>query len=274
MTELVNEIIKTVKKKKELTSISDDFVKEQVFSFLKKNPKIAEYLEKRDAKTLQRSAKYKELIKKMRAELRKSYGLFSTKEAKLRENYLVEKDHDSILKSHVSTKERMRIYPVLYKKIWEITSVPKTIIDLGCGMNPFSFKYMHLGKVEYLASDISRTDCDFIQKYFDAELRIKGKTMVIDVLKSDLKKLPKSDVCFLFKLLDPALVKNRKTAERIIEDVPAKWIIASFSTKTIGARKMKDADRNWILNMCKRKGYLVKVLKFENEIFYVIQKWK
>lgn len=269
---LIEKIAETVLQKKELKTISRDFVLEKIEVVLKNNTKLADWAQEHDSKTLERSSKYKELIKKIRAELRKSYGLFSTKDVVLREKYLAAKDYDAILKSHVSTKERMRIYPVLYKKIWEVTGKPKSIMDLGCGMNPFSFKYMYLEKIEYFASDISHQDCDFIQKYFDSEHGINGTTKVVDVLKDDLTKLKETDVCFLFKLLDPALVKNRKTAEKIIETVPATWVIASFSTRTVGARQMNNANRSWILNLAGKKDYFVKVLKFDNELFYVIKK--
>ena len=273
--ELIKKILKDIKKKRELNTIEDKFVSEKIVKYLNSNSKLKKFLIKHEPKTLSRSEKYKKIIKIIRAELRKVYGVYTTKETKLRNECLKNKDYDTILKSHLSTKERLGIYLTLYKKIWNITGKPKSILDLACGMNPFSFKYMELKKVKYFAIELSNEDCEFINQFFKQE-NINGKAKAMDLLKIKEKnifeKFPQFDVAFLFKFLDTTIIKSQKIAELFIKSIPAKWIIVSFSTKTIGQRKMKKTERNWILKMCEKLGYEVKVLKFENEIFYVIKK--
>ena len=276
--EIIKKIIIDIKKKKELAAVEDEFVKDLLIQYLSQKSKLIDFLIEHELKTLPRSSKYKQLIKDIRATLRKVYGVFQ-KQIKEREEYLKEKEYVSILKSHLSTKERLPIYKELYEKLWEIIGKPKSIIDLAAGMNPFSFEFMNLDKVKYFASELSKEDVKFIQKYFDSEKRISGKTRVINLLKIKknpqlLKKLPNSDVCFLFKVLDSIeLTRKEKIGEIIIENVPVRWVIVSFPTRTISQKKMEKGLRRWkIENMCKRLDFEFKRLNLLGEVFYIIKK--
>ncbi len=273
--ELIRKIVEDVKKKKELFAIDDYFIEKIVKKYLSSNAKLKNFLIEHEPKTLSRSGKYKQLIKKIRSELRKVYGVYAKKDFEKRKEFLEKRDYDSILKSHLSTKERFGSYPKLYEKIWGITGKPKSILDLACGMNPFSFGHMNIKNLTYWAIDISEEDAKLISKFFKKE-KINGKAKAMDLLKIKEKnifeKFPKFDVAFLFKFLDTAIIKSRKIAELLIKSITAKWVVVSFSTKTIGQKEMKKANRDWIIKMCKRLEYEVKVLNFENEIFYVIKK--
>jgi len=271
---LIEKITKHVKKKKELSLIDDSFVEKIVKEKLEKNPKLKKFFEEHEK--LNRSKKYKNFIKKIRAHLRKVYGVYLSKGFEKRNEFFKKGDYCSILKTHLSTRERFEIYPKLYKEIWKITGKPKSIIDLACGMNPFSFKFMGLKNVRYLAIDISPEDVKLINKFFKKE-GINGKAKLLDLLKIEhyniFKPFKEFDVAFLFKSLDIPIVKSKKIAELLIKKVPAKWVVVSFATKTIGQRKMKKANREWIKKIAEKLGYKVKVLNFENEVFYVIKKW-
>ena len=111
MEEFINEI----KKKKELRDIDDNF--------------ILEMFERYNISNLTPKQR-KVLVKDARAKLRLIYGLFRTKQK------------GPVLERHASTRERLPYYGELYNHIFEITGTPKVILDLGCGVNPFSYKYL------------------------------------------------------------------------------------------------------------------------------------
>ncbi len=83
--ENVRSLISAIKQKKELQHISDDFVRDQVFSYFQQNPQRISDLAN------PRSQKYKQIIKEARAKLRRVYGLFRTTEEgkKRRELYML-----------------------------------------------------------------------------------------------------------------------------------------------------------------------------------------
>lgn len=270
---LIDKIVKDVKNKKELSKIGDLFVRNNVEKELKKRHKLTKFLSEHEFRTVDRSSKYKNFIKLIRAELRKIYGLFETKDSTKREEFLKKKDYKSILKSHLSTKERYDFYPEIYKKIWKITGKPKSILDLACGMNPFSFEYMNLKDVNYFAVELSKEDSNFIQNYFNQNKKINGKSKAMNLLNIKDFEFPKSDIAFIFKFLDPAIIKNKKFAEQFLKKIPAKYIIVSFSTETISKKPMRNPRRKWFENICKNLDFEIKkILEFKNEIFYVIKK--
>lgn len=295
--ELILKIIKDVKNKPELRNINENFVKNLLQKELEKNSKLIEFLVKHQIKNINRSEKYKKLIKTIRAILHITYGVFLTKEAKKIKQLMLNlkeainkatkltdtiEEHKAVLCTHKSTKERLQIYPKLYSQIWQITGEPKRIIDLASGLNPLSFPWMGLNFVSYFATELNKEDCDLINDYFSAmkKFNLHGQAVQLDlqqVLKEPelLKSLPNSDVCFLFKVLDTIeLTKSHKISQIIISTVPAKWIIASFPTKTLGKKANMPTKRLWLEKMCAHLGYQFKMLIFDNESFYIINTFK
>ena len=138
---MLTQLIKDIKQKKELSALDDKFVKEELNRFFKREPKI---LKKLNEELNPKSKEYKQVIKEVRSKLRRSYGLFRVeKETKNLKELIKNKDYKKILETHSSTKERLPFYDQLYQKLFKITGKPKTILDLGAGINPLSYSYMN-----------------------------------------------------------------------------------------------------------------------------------
>jgi 16S rRNA (guanine(1405)-N(7))-methyltransferase len=262
-------LISSIKKKKTLKSISNKLIKDEILKYINQNPELIKSINNKKSKN------FKKIVKEIRKKLHLIYGSFQTSKKNKRGKYLKDLDIKKILSTNISTKERLEIYPNLYKKIFKITGKPKTIVDLGCGINPISFPFMNLKKINYFCYDIDKNDLDFIKKYFKL-MKINGKTKILNLLKVKkdpdmIKKIPKSDVAFLFKLLDSLETKGHKLSEIIISNLNSKHVVVSFSTKTITRKIMKHPYRGWIERMLKRLNLKFKKLIFSNEIFYIIK---
>jgi len=280
---MIQEILRKVKENKKYKTLADDIVKKEIQNYLKTN-KIKE-ITKQD-------------IKNIRAKLHKTYSSFQTKKKNKRylyldnlkhalnnnnnnkENIEINKIIEQLLSITISTKERINDYKQIYKQIFEITGNPETIIDLGSGLNPLSYSYMNLKKLNYYAYDIDEEDIRFLNEYFQIMKKqnnnFNGKASILDV--KDLKKvlqIPKADIIFLFKIIDiiNQSEKNYKTSEELIKNliVKSKYVVASFATKTITRKKMNYPERKWFELMLDRTNLYFKVLKTDNEIFYVIK---
>lgn len=264
----MNELIKQIKNKMELRQISDKFVKEQLNIYLKKNPKAKKFLES-DYST--RSSSYKKIIKEVRAELRRSYGLFRNKvDFDELKRLIVKGEFKEILKLHSSTRERLPFYKELYKRIFKITINPKTILDLGCGLNYFSLIDYDF---EYYGYDISKDEMKIVDDYIKSTKKT-GTARVLNVLDTvKVRKLPRSDVAFLFKMTDVLdKGKGHKKTEEVVKAIPSRYVVVSFPTLTMSGRKMNFPRRKWIELMCSRLDYEFRILEFSNEIFYVLRK--
>ena len=277
-------IIADIKRKKELGELSDDFVRDRLFSYLQKNHKAVQFLLQPYSP---KSSRYKLIIKSVRAELRKVAGLFRLEKGPQERQQLLKQVVKGtpllpaiakILKTHASTKERLPFYQELYAKLFTHTGAPKAIIDLGCGLNPFSIPYMNLPALQYYAYDIMEGEIALLKKFFRwLHLQNKNFDGSINTLNLlhwvKLKELVKADICFLFKMTDVLdRGSGHKVTEAVIKSVPAKFVVVSFPTLTMSGKKMNHPRRKWIELMCQRLFYKFYILGFNNEIFYVIKK--
>ena len=233
-------------------------------------------------------------MKCVRAELRRSAGLFSQEGGDLKQieeliqDYFTAKGKAakekvllSLLQSHASTLERLPIYSSLYTQLFAITGLPTKVLDLGCGLNPLSIPLMKLeyGKnVEYHAYDVHALQMNMLGDFFERmhveESAFNGEGGVLDLLEIEkVKMLPKAEVALLFKVAD-VLDKNKghTKSEEVFRAVPARWLVVSFATKTMSGKRMTAPRRIWMEWMCDRLRWSYKVIEFENEIFYVIKK--
>ena len=244
-------LISKIKEKKPLDRLDNVFVKTFIEKFFNTNPKIKKKFNENKFK--KKDLEY--VIKNVRNELNRIYGQFWL-------------DKDLELSSHKSTKERRNYYSYIYKKILEYTGKPGKVLDLGAGLNPLS--YHILGRdIYFIATELTDYDCNIIKDIFRKN-KIKG-----DVIKLDLfsyNNLPKADVCFMFKLLDALDINDHKFSEKLMKNIDVKYVVVSFSTKSIRDKRMNYPRRGWFEIMLNRLNYKFTKFEIENEIFYVVCK--
>ncbi len=271
-SQLIQQYMQEVKANKKYSTLADEIVLQEIKEYLRKNP------------TLKRVDK--QSVKDIRAKLHRLYSSYLRGKKSKRDKLLQELKANSenlnlinkILASAVSTKERLDDYQEIYKKIFQITGIPKTIIDLGAGLNPVSFSYMNLEQLNYYSYDIDNQDIDFLNKYFEImkSKGLNGKAEILNILDfKKIKNLPSTDIVFMFKLLDLINTKNSKPGEELIKYLinnKTKFIIASFSTRTISGKPMNLPKRKGFELMLQRNNLKFQTIKTNNEIFYVIHK--
>ncbi len=277
MKDKLQKIISKIKGKKNL-GIDDKYVIEILNKYLK-NPKIKEIF-KKDEKLIFRNKKFKLLVKKIRTDLYKVHGLYQVKNQFKKQELLnnlkkannigeIKKISKEILKQHTSSRERLDDYKKIYSEILKITK-PKIIIDLASGLNPCSIVLSNF-KGNYYAYEISKDNVQFLNKYFKIikNYRINGKAYTKDITKNfDFEK---ADVCFLFKFLDLLEKKRKPFLINLIKNLKCRYLVISFSKKTISLKNMKNIERSWFLKIIKDLNLQYRQLDFENELFYIIK---
>ncbi len=261
-------IISKIKEKKELKGISNEVIKNELNKFLQQNPKIQKQLNESAINKLLKSKALEVCKKEIRKVLRYCTGMFEI-DTKKRKHLLEQNNILELLKTHLSTKERYSYYDEIYKKIFKITKKPNSILDLGCGLNPLSLSKEFMKSTKYFAGDINQDNLEVVNEYFRKN-KFEGDVFFYD-LKSSNGRLPKTDICFLFKILD--LIDNRghKNAEKVLRQIPSKFIIVSFSKITLSGKKL-NSPRNWLKLLLERLNWKYSLFETENEMFFVIEK--
>lgn len=299
------ELIEDIKDKKELRALDNNFIKNKLNVFFKnRNHEQAKekFLKKLDVsktyKQFTKSKEYNFLIKELRAELRRVYGVFIMDGYAHKKKLLEELDkehtpeevmeiHEKLLLLHKSTKERMHHYEELYDTIFDtIDDFDKedkllnshdryTFMDLACGLNPISSIFFKDKIIKYYASDISTEDCEFLKDYFDKtdiNAVIFPADLTDEKLFYKLEKI-KVDVCFIFKTLDGLERIKRNISEDLLKSISTKYFAVTFPTVSIsGTKDIAMNKRVWFENMLVRIGWKFEKFDISSELLYVIQK--
>jgi len=253
MTELTL-IVQKIKQKKELSGIENSIVLEHLTNYLEKNKILLEKLT---------DSQIKLVVKDIRARLREKVGRFQVS-TKSRYPLLEKGDIQAVLHTHSSTKERVYFYPQLKEIIRKLKI--KSILDLGCGINPLALAEPG---VKYYASDINSEDLDAVRTFFK-NYKINGEVFVCDLNKIEDCTLPKTDLTLVLKVFDILGKSDYRTAKNVIEKISSNHLIVSFSTRTLSGKPMKNQRRHWFERLLDSLLYKFEIVKSDNEIFYIV----
>jgi len=307
------ELIEDIKDKKELRTLDEDFIKNKLEVFFKDRhheQSKEKFLKKLEAsktyKQFTKSREYKFLIKELRAELRKVYGVFILEgynkrvgilerlkalsdEDKSKDNPEYMDLHNQLFSLHKSTKERMDHYEELYQTIFDkiedfekeskiLDSEDKYIfMDLACGMNPISSVLFSDKISKYYASDISTEDCEFLKSYFDTtglDVIIFPADLTEQKIFYKLEKI-KVDICFIFKTLDGLERIKRNISADLLKSISTKYFAITFPTLSIGGlREIKEHRRLWFERVLDNLGWKYGKFTMGSELLYVVKKGK
>ncbi len=144
--------------------------------------------------------------------------------------------------AHASTRERLPILDEFYERIFAITGVPTTVVDIACGLNPLAAPWMHLpDRACYVAYDIDSQMLGFV----DGALELFGIPHRVEM--RDIVSDPPDDACDLALLLKsvPCLDQQDTGASaRVIRAIHASQIVVTFPTRSLGGHG-KGMARNY-----------------------------
>jgi len=137
------------------------------------------------------------------------------------------------MRGHASTRERLPHLSTFYRSLWELTGVPRRLLDLGCGLNPLALPWMRLADATYLATDVDAGTLDVVRGFLDAVGQphvLEARDLVDDV------DLPAADVALLLKLVTTLDRQDPAGAGRLLDALPARHAVVSFAARSLGGR--------------------------------------
>jgi hypothetical protein len=269
----LNELLDLVLGKRELSGINKDFARQVLLRWLEDNPSVA-VAYRSDPKRFTRKKEFQRLRSEVRKELRTVYGAFFKGQYPAKKKKAVaaliaadsEANAHNVLKLHRSTAERLNSYPFLYEQLLSPWGAVDSILDLGCGFNPFAYRYL-AGRPAYFSADIACEDLDLINAYLES-LGVRHEERCVDLTDvSAVASLPRAKVAFAFKLLDSLEDLQRDVTARLLDVIPADWLIVSFPTMSLGQTK-PIGTRQWFEKLV--TGKVLTRVTLPNEQFIII----
>jgi 16S rRNA (guanine(1405)-N(7))-methyltransferase len=233
---------------------------------------------------MEESLKYKkdkDIIKSVKNKLHQMYGAFQTEDCYktadgLLDKYTKNSDTDlknlssKIMELHSSTKERVNILEEFYGYIFDMLPGIESIIDIGCGYNPFCLPWMPMEKIHsYYAYDIDNKASELINKFFTF-LNLPQTSFVKD--SAVYTPTESADAAFLFKLI-PVLENQKKDRGfEILNELNTKKIVITYPIKTLcGHSKGMEANYTSVFeNKLPKKFDITERKVIGSELIYII----
>lgn len=137
------------------------------------------------------------------------------------------------MREHASARERMSHLESFYPRIWEVTGTPRSVLDLGCGLNPLALPWMRIGDATYHAVDVDAVALDAARGF----LGEVGQPHVAEVrdLVVDLPVEP-ADVALLLKLVTTLDRQHPDAAARLLRELRVGHAVVSFAARSLHGR--------------------------------------
>ncbi|HRZ85852.1 MAG TPA: hypothetical protein P5277_03665 [Candidatus Paceibacterota bacterium] len=196
-----------------------------------------------------------------------------------------ERSYEDVLKKHKSTNERFNSYGEVYLRILKnFNKIDKlSIIDLGAGVNGFSFKFFESlnYKVNYSAVESVGQFVDLMNNYFKKE-KLEAQAFhyslfEINEILSIIKKIKSPRVILLMKTIDSLEMLERDYSKKLISEIlnicDSKDIfVVSFATESLIKKIKFKAKRYWIYNFIKENYNLIDDFEISGERYLIFTK--
>ena len=191
-----------------------------------------------------------------------------------------EREPSWILRKHLSTRERIPYYEEIYERILDGMGKEISVVDLGAGVNGFSYKYFEKAgfRVNYLAVEAIGQLVRLMNKYFRKN-KIKGRAVHLSLfelnrVKRGIKKTKEPRVIFLLKTVDSLELMERNYSKKLISEISdlADKIVVSFPTESMIKREKIWVKRTWILKFIEKRFKLLDHFQVGAERFLVFSK--
>ncbi|MGA2130409.1 MAG: hypothetical protein ABSG05_02225 [Candidatus Pacearchaeota archaeon] len=223
-----------------------------------------------------RQTSEEEKIRLTRELLHKVFGAFLSKKLLS----LKSKDEEWILRKHLSTRERLEFYNELYKKLLKGLGKKISVIDLGAGVNGFSYKmFKKVGfDVNYIGVEAIGQLVNQMNKYFKKNL-LNAKAIHLSLfnlgkLREIISKTKTSRVIFLFKVVDSLEMLDRDYSKNLILETSklADRTVVSFATESMIKRKRFAAKRTWLIDFLEKNFEILDDFEIGHERYIVFRR--
>lgn len=229
-------------------------------------------IEKAYALFEKREVSEKEKIRLTRDLLRKVFSAFVSKKLLSLKN----KEPEWILRKHISTRERLPYYKELYSRL--LKNFKKvTIVDLGAGINGFSFKFFKR-KITYIGVEAIGQLVSLMNSYFEKEV-LKARAIHLSLfelkkIKDFIKKTKKPKIIFLFKTLDSLEMLEKDFSKKLLREIVplAGRVVVSFATRSLIKKVKFRANRKWLVNFIQKNFKIIDDFELGGERYIVFEK--
>lgn len=252
----------------------------------------------------------KTLVKEVRSDLRKYFGVFLTNKVMKPKNLL---DYEAVLKSHKSS--HLRDYNSFYASIKDVLGddfvfptqksakadshpggrsqsgrlfsetkskkvLTASVVDIGCGMNGFSYPYLQeiFGNVSYVGLEASGqvvtvTNDFFLKRGYENCTCVHEDIFDLDVIRSLVQKEKRPVMVFLFQVVDALEHAKKDFSKELLLQLKSEvaFIVVSNPIKSLSGKKVFESKRDWLTEFLQSNFEVLGDFVMNNERVFVLK---
>ncbi|HNT35912.1 MAG TPA: hypothetical protein PKH07_13055, partial [bacterium] len=139
-----------------------------------------------------------------------------------------------LMTDHASTRERIPCLEHFYERIFQITGIPRRILDVASGVHPLAIPWMGLDcDAVYHAYEIARDMVDGLNGFLEA-IGMMPLVHFQDVICVPPEQ--EGDLAFLMKMV-PCLERRQKgIALQLIHSLRVRYVVVTFPVQSLSGR--------------------------------------
>jgi 16S rRNA (guanine(1405)-N(7))-methyltransferase len=176
----------------------------------------------------------------------------------------------TLMAAHASTRERLSFLAPFYQRIFAHLGPIRSVLDLGCGLNPLAIPWMPLAAdAVYHAYDVHGDLVQFLAAALNM-LGVAGTAQLGDLMQ-DMIDQP-ADLAFLLKLLPTLEQLDRTAGARVLARLNVQHMVVSFPIRSLGGREkgMRITYETHFRHMIADRPWQVERLEFPTELVFVV----
>jgi hypothetical protein len=194
----------------------------------------------------------------------------------------IEEVIQQLLRTHVSTRERMASYDAFYQTLFDLMKPPRTILDLGCGLHPLSYPFSHpiFRPDVYVALDTQTEVIDTLTVFAPYVSPTQLLPIRYDITEVDWNAMSAEghvqtfDVVFMLKLI-PVVARQQRHLLSKLAAVPARHILITAATESMTRKEnIKRREERVLRDFISRtEREVIAILNVGHEFGYLLGKF-
>jgi 16S rRNA (guanine(1405)-N(7))-methyltransferase len=178
----------------------------------------------------------------------------------------------STMRLHASTRERLPILAPFYAEIFNRLPPIRSILDLGCGLNPLSLPWMKLSSpADYLAIDVFEDIGRFLRLFFQ-HIGMNGRALCMNIIENIPTQ--KFDLVLALKVIPCLEQLDRDFGVKLLRTLATPYLVVSFPVASLGGRVhgMARHYEQHFLEICSEKDWKSEKIRFSSELVFLLHK--
>jgi len=153
-----------------------------------------------------------------------------------------------------------------------------SVIDLGAGINGFSYNYFESKKINYIGVEAMGQLVELMNFYFEKEKvpakAIQESLFELEKIKRIISKQKKPRVVFLLKVIDSLEMLEKNYSKKLLLELKnsAERFVVSFAVKSMGRRSKFKTNRDWIVKFIHENFRIIDDFEIGGERYLVFSK--